>query len=225
MFENDWGAMSEHGDLLEAVDRLTKPLHRKQLQTVMDPDGRVVGTKLITLSAAPLLEQLAEAIQSSIGGSSAGATLASERSLLDTDALQRFSIIDSQVRDWCRDLGLVPTRDPAANLRAWYVTCLTRRMTFEVEAFHLRTLSQWATLIDSKLDPVRERELDDRCPECEATTWWRDGSKYRHPLVVRYRPDGADMIQAARASCRACETSWGVRAPAWEIEQRKQHAA
>ena len=73
--------MTETDPLLEAVEALTKPNRRKQLQdiiqgyTTTDLDGvthehqRTVGTQKVTVELPPLLDLLDDAIQSSMGGS------------------------------------------------------------------------------------------------------------------------------------------------------------
>jgi hypothetical protein len=75
----------------------------------------------------------------------------------------------------------------------------------------------WAGYIRAKLDPERERELPDVCPACGAGEWWRDGVRFLHPLVVRYRL-GTELVGDARGLCRACEKSWGARELAFALE-------
>lgn len=211
----------DHYTLLQAVDDLTKPIHRHETQDIIR-DGHTIGQQRIKLTHPPLLTQLENAIRASIGGTTTGATLASERSILDNDALMKFIQIDSQIRDWCRMLKITPTRDPAHNLRAWYTKnhANQRPNQPDTDSAHIKILGKWAALIRTKMDPWRERELDKTaaCPTCGATSWWRDGHEYYRPLVVRYKATGADLIQQARVICRSCEAVFGVREAAYEIE-------
>lgn len=193
-------------DLLSAVDVLTLPQRFKQMQ----------DTELVVVELPPLLLQLDEAIRSDIGLTVSGASLAHERNLLDADALQKFMQISSQVRDWCRMVKVVPSHDAVANLRLW-VAAVTPDEAHE--RFYVRTLAGWANLIRSKLDPARERELPDACPACDAAEWWRDGVRYFHPLVVRYRL-GETLVDDARGFCRACEQAWSARELSYAIEQK-----
>jgi len=210
----------EYHDLLDAVDRLTKPDRRSIRQDLLT-EGKVTGTQRVTVELPPLLERLDEAIRSSLGGTAGGASLAHERAILDTDALFMFIKIASIIRDWTIAARLRPTGDAGKDLRAWYTATLAHPLSDEVEAFHSRMLHGWAGQILGKLDPWREKDLPDACPVCGATEWWNkaDGLPYTRPLIVRYKPDGADMIQQARALCRACEEVWSVRALAYDLEQ------
>jgi hypothetical protein len=207
--------------LLDAVDDLTLDQRRKERQEVIR-HGHVIGHQRVDITLPPLLTQLAEAIRGTIGAGSSG-SLSSERNLLDADALFKFIQIDAQIRDWCRGLKILPSKDPADNLRAWYVARLTHTHEAEDDSYHIKKLGQWAGQIRSKLDPWRERELPDECPACGAKSWWRDGAEYFRPLIIKYKPTGPDLIQEARCLCRACEQTWGVRELAYELELR--HAA
>jgi hypothetical protein len=206
--------------LLDAVDDLTLVRHRRERQDILT-DGHVTGQQTVHITLPPLLTQLAEAIRANMGGTSNGASLSFERNLLDADALMKLVQIDSQIRDWCRGQKLVPGKDPAQNLRAWYVAQMQHQHSEDVDTAHIKILGKWTNTIRAKLDPHRERELPDECPTCGAGTWWRDGHEYFHPLVIRYKPStGPDMVQQARGMCRACETVWGVRELAYELEVR-----
>lgn len=205
--------MTEYNDLLDAVDQLTKPTRTK----VVQDDNNVA-----TVEMPPLLDGLQSAIRSSMGGNTAGGALAHERSILDDDALFKFIRIASQIIDWCRARKVATTGDAGHNLRAWYASNLGQAMSDEVEAYYTRTLNGWAGEIRSKLDPWREKDLPDACPVCEAKEWWRDGERFPRPLIVRYKPDGPDMVQNAKAMCRACTKVWGVRELAYELEQAQQ---
>jgi hypothetical protein len=192
------------GDLLDAVDELTLPKRVK----VMQDEG------VVSVTIPPLLTQLDEIIRSDIGLTASGASLAHERNILDADALYRFIQISSQIRDWCRLVGVRPGGTPALALRQWFVAATPDE---QATAWHVRKLGSWAAYIRAKLDPPRERELPDRCPDCGATEWWRDGVRFLHPLVIKYRV-GPGLVDQATAVCRACEKSWAVRELAFALE-------
>lgn len=201
-------------DLLDAVDALTLPDKSKVIQ-----QNKAGITCVSPVELPSLLEQLDEAIRSDLGSTARGASLAHERSILDADALFRFMVISSMIKDWCRIVGVIPDRTAGENLRAWYVGMLSKHTDDAGTEFYVSKMRSWANLIRAKLDPARERELPDACPVCGASEWWRDGSKYFHPLVVRYRPSGPNMVQEARAVCRACAEVWGVRELAYALEK------
>jgi len=215
--------------LLDVVDDLTLPKHTTVMQDVMtatrDADGndhlRPTGRRTkATVTTPPLLTQLQEAIRSSIGGTAGGASLAHERSMLDSEALHQAMIMTNTIGDWCGMVGARHDRtNPATSLRAWYATRLATNPTQASDDWYENHLRGWVGFIWSKLDPVRERDLPDGCPVCGATEWWRAGERYPRPLVVRYRGNDPDMIERARALCRACEQVWSVRELAYELEQ------
>jgi len=146
--------------------------------------------------------------------------------VLNTAALFTAMRISSQIGDWCHLVGVRPVKDSTVDLRAWYVAILATQGRFENERAQVKQLNAWAGQIRSLLDPPRERDLPDLCPVCGADAWYdpKDGKKYPRPLIIRYRPTGADMIQQAKALCRACETVWGVRELAYAIEHPEGEA-
>lgn len=217
--------MGEYSDLLDAVDQLTKPTRTKIVQ---DDPATPTSTRLITVEQAPLLERLQEAIRGTIGiGGSK--SLASERSMLDGDALRRFMVIATTVNDWARLAGAdVHKGDPVATLRAWYVAYQQKPHADEADLWHARELYSWVGQINAKLDPPRVWDLPDPCPVCEAKVWFdpKEPSKKGRPrpLIVEYRETGPDLIQHARAMCRACEQVWGVRELAYALEEANQES-
>lgn len=205
-------------ELLEAVDALSQPIKRKVIQDVLE-GTKLAGTRTVTIEFPSLLNQLDGAIRGSIGigGSKA---LAHERNMLDADALYKFVRISSIIRDWARSVqAKVTPGDAGATLRSWYTRYVERERTGE--SFYLKKLHGWGYEIEAKLDPPRIRELPQACPVCGADRYWNKSDKlsYLHPLIVEYRPTGPDMIQEARALCRACEKVWGVRELQYELEQ------
>lgn len=205
--------------LLDAVDALTEPLRTKVIQDGPVGSG-LEGQKTVPVVLPSLLTQLDDSIRSSLGSGSAGGKLAFEGAILNTAALFTAMKISSQIRDWCVSLGVVPVKHSAKDLRAWYVARLTKPQDDDLEKAQILQLTSWAKQIRTLLDPPRERDLEDPCPTCEARTWWRDGAEYFRPLVIQYRPIGANTIEEAKGTCRACGQVWGVRQLAFELERR-----
>lgn len=210
-------------DLLQAVDDLTLPVRIKHLQELRGTDGHLVHdhghpvVDVVKVELPPRLDQLEAAVVQSMerGG---GGSLASTRNVLDADALQQAIVIRDRIREWCQIGHVTATGTTTHLLRAWYTSTLARPLTDADTEFRIGVLRGWKSFIESKLDPQREMDLPWACPICGADTWWDRGSEYRRPLVIRYRPEGPDMVQRARALCRACEHVWGVRELAYAIE-------
>lgn len=211
-------------DLLDIVDQLTLVQNTRERQEILEA-GKVIGYQNVTVSLPPLLQQMDEAIRSSMGGSTSGASLAHEASPLDTDALFKLIKIESQIRDWCRNYHVTVAKSPVENLRAWYVATLAKGLDEAAESFYVKTLGGWVGLIRAKLDPWREKDLPDMCPACGSRSWWLDGAEYYRPLVVRYKPDDPDMVKNARASCRACSEVWNARELSYILEQAEEKAS
>ena len=209
--------------VLKAVDDLTLPVRFKHLQE-RRKDGRPVMQErhpvidVVKVELPPLLQQLEAAVTSSMGGPAGKGGLASERSPLDADALFHAVQIRSVIADWCRIVAVRPAHDATRDLRAWYAATLSRGLTQAQEADHVSRMRSWIAFIRFKLEPAREMDLPWSCPICGADTYWDAGKEYRRPLIVRYLPQGADMVNRARALCRACERVWGVRELAYLIE-------
>jgi len=200
--------------LLDAVDALTLDVRSKVLQEV---DGRMVTA---TVTLPPLLNQLEEAIRGTIGKGGSGA-LAHQRNMLDADALFRFTKISSTIKDWARMAGATITHDdPAKTLRGWYTAYQVTKVTVDAERFYGRQMEGWAKQIADKLNPPRIWDLPNPCPVCGASTWWSKSTheEYARPLIVEYHETGANLIQDAKAMCRACEQVWSVRELAYAIE-------
>jgi len=211
-------------DLLEAVDALTRTTTTRVVQWVTDPTGKE-HAKVSFVTHDPLLQQLEEAIASTIG-SGGGRSMTAKWALnvLDSDALHKFSEIDSQIRDWCRIVGVAPNRHPVSNLRAWYAATLHQHWEPATTGFYVAVLRGWAGLIRGKLNPPRSLELTEACPTCGADTWTdTDGTVYRHPVRVEYREGEPDILARARALCRACERVWSgateLRSLRWDLDQ------
>lgn len=241
--------MSEVDPLLTAVEALTKPQRSRQEQDIIsryvttDDDGienvteHVVGTQKVTVELPPLLDMLDDAIQSSMGGSTKGAALASESAVLNVQALYEAMKIASTVRDWCRQADVPDRKHTRQNLEAWNASVVVRDMAQEHATFYTSVMRKWAASIRTMLDPWREKDLPDPCPVCHAEEWWdaaedKPGEPRRRlprmegirrgrprPLLIRYRRDAPDMIENGHALCRACGAEFGLRELKFELEQ------
>jgi len=186
------------GDLLDAVDELTKPTVTRVVQWVTDEHGKD-HAQTTRVTHEPLLYQLEAAIASTLGAGAGRAMV--ERwalNVLDSDALHQFTVIDSVIRDWCRMLSVTPDRHPAVNLRAWYAAALGRRWEPASIGFYAATLRGWARMIRGKLNPPRSMQITTACPLCESDTWTDvDGTVYRHPVRVDYWDGDPDILARA----------------------------
>ena len=211
--------------LLLALEALTDPVRTKVIQDGPVGSG-LEGQKTVQVVLPSLLTQLDDSIRSSLGSGSAGGKLAFEGAILNTAALFTAMKISTQIRDWCVVVKVVPVKDSAKDLRAWYVARMAKPQDDALERAQVKQLHSWAAQIRALLDPPRERDLPNPCPACGASEWWdmKSGARYSRPLVIRYRPTGADLIQQAKGICRACDEVFNIRELAYAIEQA-EHAA
>ena len=178
------------------------------------------ASRLQPVKLPSLLHQLDNAIRGTIG-KGGSASLAHQRNMLDADALFRFAKISSVIKDWARMAGSrITYDDPAKTLRDWYTAYQTKQVTVDSERFYGRQMEGWAKQITDKLNPPRIWDLPNPCPVCGAATWWSKSTheEYARPLIVEYHETGANLIQDAKAMCRACEQVWSVRELAYAIE-------
>lgn len=180
----------------EAITELTAPVVHHVPQ--IDDAGTWLKTSSVWLPS--LLDQLSEAVTSTMGGQGNGSTLKHARQIIDSDALHMFLKIKSQIIDWCIMAGVKPGKDAAENLMLW-------GDAIEVEdgGFYARTMREWANQIRTKLDPPKRMEILHPCVVCEATVWVDDDGETRpHPVEASYRPDEGEV----KIMCRACKTVW-----------------
>jgi hypothetical protein len=167
--------MTETNDLLEAVQALTRPQTHPVEQDVFE-DGKKVGSAKVHVTTPALLVQLEEAIRSSFGGTTLGASDPSTRIPLNSGVLHQMLGIKTLVKDWCSVAAIRPPDNPADALDQWYVAYIGSPREEAAVNWHIRKLHSWAGMIVATLDPPRERELPDACPICGAREWWRNTS-------------------------------------------------
>jgi hypothetical protein len=192
--------------LLEAVLTLTKPIIEHLAQ--YDDDGTYLRTH--TTEHLPLLEQLRDAVNPSSNTAAGSSSLPSTRNLIDSDALYRYSLMTSAIGDWCRIIGVTPTRpphrDPVKDLTEWYIAY--NRGTDDGE-WYIAELRRWAAQIRNLIEPSKRIEVTTPCPVCGKRTWTdQDGTELLFPIVVEYRmPKDGEAIKPT-ALCRACDAVW-----------------
>lgn len=230
----------ERSDVLDAVDALSLPTSTKvvshsddgqALCTPVCPDH--VHTHTRRVEHESLLDQLEAAIRETMAARpGGGASLAHTRGMLDSDALFLFSRISSTISEWAFAVGAHHRGAPASVLRAWFVAWGQSEHPEESERISVMLMRRWAERIRATLDPHDEQTIEEPCPDAECpqgrdeytgrAVWWnrQTGTAQTNPLVVMYRKDdGREMVDKARARCRACGTEWSARALAWELEQ------
>jgi len=196
--------------LLEAVDDLTKPIIEHLTQK--DDDGTFL--KIHTAEHLPLLHQLRDAVNPSSNTAAGSSSLASTRNLVDSDALYRYSLITAAIGDWCRIIGVVPTRtphrDPVTDLRQWYIAY---ERTGDDGEWYTRELVKWANVIRNLVDRMVERfpVRGVTCPVCKSATFTTDdGEQVMFPILIEYRrPKDGEHIRP-KAICRNtdCGATW-----------------
>lgn len=196
-------------DLIEAVHALTKGTRTK----VVRDDG---STTVVRHDA--LLVQLETAVTSAITGNGGGAG-APTAVLVNSAALQRASIIRSQITEWCQLAKVRVTRDSTRDLTAWMIAYTGRDLEAD---WYTRTLHGWARTIRELLDPPKRIPLVDPCVACGATKYVNEsGEEIPSPLVVEY--DHVALHSSLRAVCRVCEVSWdGPEAVAELVTELKE---
>lgn len=211
--------------LLLAVEALTKPVTSKVIQDGPIGSG-LAGQKTVSVKLPSLLEQLEAAIRGTIGKGGSG-SLANERNMLDADALYRMVKIATLVHQWAHSFKADITKgDVSKTLVAWYIKYQVTNPTETSERFYLNKMTAWANEIRDKLNPAKVLLQPGACPVCGAETWWSKATheEYKFPLVIEYHEIGANLVQEAKAMCRACEQVWSVRELAYALEQADKAA-
>lgn len=195
-------------DLITAVDALTRPTRTK----VIRDDNTTV-----TVDHDPLLVQLEAAITGAVG-TDAGNGGQSTGNVLNDAAMYLLVTIGSQIRGWCRDVGVKPSRRPSDNLRAWMVPALA----FPDPRGFVRMMETWAEQVRSLLDPPKRVPLADPCVACGADKYvTAEGDERRYPVVVEYDP--SVLHASLRAVCRVCEVTWdGADAVTELVDEMKE---
>lgn len=216
--------MGDYSFLRTAVDALTKPV------TVAEWIGENSDRTLFRRTDPALLEQLRDAVASSLGGSSGSGKAARERTPIDEGAFSLLEEIDGKARAWLDELGARPGKAVSTVdvLRSWLVMYQAHplpRTELEVARFE-RRIRSWTTRIVDKLNPPPSFEITAPCPECQVE-WLRlggtrDEDEQMRALVAVIR----EPVEAAHAQCRSCGARWegigGMRALRIAIDDAEQ---
>lgn len=208
--------------LLEAVLALTE---RYSIHATRDNGNKV------RIRHAPRLTQLRDAITPS-GNNAGGGSLARERNVIDTGALDLYRAIKTAIDDAARLVGATIDDHPETTLKRWLVAARHRITTDAYETEWAHRWQRHARAIDAKLNPPVQVEIMRPCPMCgerrAIDQHAPGGPALVTALVVQYHRGGDDMLDDATAMCRFCDAVWkgrsAIRAVAYDIEQYEQEA-
>jgi len=202
-------------ELLEATRALTHPTHRKVI--LDNPDGPQ-PTRVVTVTDESLLNQIDNAIRSSMGGNTPGGSDPRTRSILNIGAFNVAQSITVTVHDWARAAGSAINKGSLSDtLEAWYVAFIGGIDDGHGKAM---TMRGWANQIEATLNPPKEMDFAQNCPACGSDCWYSPAEKasYPRPLIVYYQPADSGVVMDAKGLCRACKRVWGARELAYELE-------
>lgn len=217
---------SQLDELLEVVDRLTKT--HKSAVLIEDDAG---NEQRVYIEHEPLLVQLRELVHSSIGSTVQGAGLASERNVIDADALEQYETIRAQTIKLFKEVSdAYPFSSAESNLRHWYIEFKNqvqgRKVSSEVVATKLRKLNGIAYAIESKLNPPTILEITAPCPRCDATHGNDEQGVHRRAILVESRIVQYRSLDHTKARCIVCSATWlhgrGMRQLRYEIDHREE---
>ncbi len=212
-------------ELLNVVDRLTR-VHKSEV--LVEDDGK---EQRVTMLHDALIVQLRMAVHSSLGSTVQGAGLASERNVIDADALEHYEAIRGQAVKLFKEVtDAKPFASPESNLRHWYIEFKNqvnaRKVSAEVMAAKLRKLNAMAYAIESKLSPPTALEITAPCPRCGATHGNDEQGVYRRAILVESRIVEYRSLDHTKARCIACSATWlhgrGMRQLRYEIDQSEE---
>lgn len=209
-------------EVLTLVDRLSAP-HQSSFTIEIDDDIRRV-----TVDHEPLLKQLRDAVISSVGARPGGGGLASERNVIDSDALEQYEAYEKTIIGLYKEVtDAVPFETPEKTLRQWYIEFANRarsgKVSMDVVHKKAKKLSSIVSAIENKLNPPSVMEITSPCPRCGVAYGMDEQGVYRHAIIVESRIDENKSLDDTRARCVACKATWvhgrGMRQLRWEIDQ------
>lgn len=213
-------------DILAVVDRLTLP-HKTQVRTG-DENGESINQQV---EHDALLVQLRNSVRSSTGAHPGVGGLASERSVIDSDALEQYHALVGQIVSLYAEVtDARPFRFPESNLRSWFVAFKrqveSRKISSELVEAKYRKLNRMAASIEAKLNPPTVLEITAACPRCRKTHATDEDGFYRRALIVESRIVEYRSLDHTRARCLGCQATWihgrGMRQLRYEIDQVEQ---
>jgi len=207
--------------ILDDVNKLTQGFE-VTVEQVWDDHCQTVKIR-----HAPLLSQLRQAVSSSMAHS-ANKVSASERNILDADAIDKLEQVGNIARKLY--LGVTaakPFPTPEQNLRQWYLgfSNLHRSGKVSHEALEDRAgrIRALVRMIDDKLNPPTSIEITSPCPRCEKLWVQSDETSWSRAIIVQSRVAVYGSLDNATATCRGCGASWihgqGMRQLRMEIDE------
>lgn len=197
--------------LREVIDELTTVTTATIRQ---ESDDEVFITKV---PVQPLIGQLRTAIGSSVAGGGQGSNLASERNVLNAEALDLYDRIEDGAAKlyflYCP--GEVPYMLPEQNIRQASVGIYKQLLDGTLDESRIpgiiRNVKVWATAINRILNPPVTLELMGSCPECGETHAKVNESESGRALIIEWHnPDHgfSNALQNCLARCRSCRNVW-----------------
>jgi len=210
-------------EILSDVDKLTTG-YEVTVEQVFDDHSETVRVRHDSL-----LDQLRSAVSSSVAHT-ANKVSASERNILDADAMDKLE----QVENMARKLYLTVTSArpfPTAeqNLRQWYLgfANLFRagKVSHDVLKQRASKIRSMVLMIDDKLNPPTSIEITSPCPRCNRLWVKSDELSWSRAIVVQSRVAVYGSLDNATATCRGCGASWihgqGMRQLRYEIDEHE----
>jgi hypothetical protein len=208
-------------DLLTMVYKLTIS-HRSSF-TVEVPGGDFT----LTTNHDPLLRQLREAVRSTTGAHAVGGGLASERNVIDSEALEQYEKAKEQIVCLYQEVtDARPFPDPVSNLRQWFIQFSNQaragKVSREVVKKKYRILYKMASAIEGRLNPPTILEITSPCPRCGVSHGADERGAYRHAVIVESRIEVYKSLENTKATCVSCNATWvhgsGMRQLRYEID-------
>jgi len=194
------------GDLLDAIDELTKPVTVKLHQLEVLSRGRGARAERVIHRKDPaLLDRLRVAISNNMGGGSGAGQAARERTPLDIAALTLYEEIDERIRSWVLELGGKPDGDLGGRLQHWYRLFIGSSMADE--GHRLLVVRRWVQSIRDLLEPPSKAEITASCPRC-GRMWVLVGHGEQAEPVRALWMISRDTLEESYAICRGCSVRW-----------------
>jgi hypothetical protein len=220
---------SEADNLLRlhrAVNRLAYPYAIAHWQ----PAGPYSAAKRTSTMHPALITQLRTAITlGSTSGGEAGGGEARAKSLLNADALEKFTQLETQITlAW---IGLVPVLDripsawPAENaLASWHASFVTAYQHGAIDPepidYAAHAFNTWVHMIEALFVPTVTVTNWRPCPAC-GERWAQTGDP-RDPDRVPAISVHVARIDRASATCRACGERWEGGEEIKELARRQR---
>lgn len=205
--------------LLNNVDKLTQT-HKEAVE--IEENGKV---EVLWVEREALLDQLERAIASSQTSVKRGASLASQRSVLDASAyMLNYAIRQALNLMWAQYIDYRMPKNTKNALRQWQMVfrkeASDRSLSAESVWKHVRQTNSWIKSIELKFDPPITLEVTRPCPSCETQHVYDQYNERVTAVVVTWQKS----FEKSQAHCRACDQYWvgesELRQLRYDIDQR-----